>query len=179
MGIKIQATFHTLTMKFTIFASAMATAAFADELSWFDGEMFGQVDAESLDFNEAFDDAADFFVQIGAEERNGLGQVLLQTKSNADSFIENMTPTSRESFDTMYAQTREAAFNWLSQINQEDRARVGEMLSQTSYGQYFMQQGVNTEVADQINNYFSQLTYTEEPEEDLAQTDAGIPDREL
>ena len=90
-----------------------------------------------------------------------------------------MHPVDREKFDNMYAQTRDAAFNWLSQIGEEDRSRVGEMLSQTSYGQYFMQQGVNTEVADQINNYFSQLTYTEEPEEDLAQTDAGIPDREL
>ena len=69
-------------MKFTIFASAIAavaTAAYED--SWVDGEMFGQVDAEALDFSEVFDDAADFFIQIDSEERNSLGQILLQTKS--------------------------------------------------------------------------------------------------
>lgn len=169
-------------MKFTIFASAVAAVAVADELSWYEGEMFGQVDAEALDFGEAFDDAADFFIQIGAEERNSLGQVLLQTKAKADDFIANMTPASREIFDNMYAQTRKSAFNWLSQIDQQDRARVGEMLSQTGYGQYFMQQGVNEEVADQINTYFSQLSWTEEPEQetDLVQVDAdSATDAEL
>ena len=64
-------------MKFTIFASAMAvaaTATFDDEMTpWYEGEMFGQVDSESLDFTEAFDDAADLFIQINAEERASLG----------------------------------------------------------------------------------------------------------
>merc|ERR1712079_74243 len=103
-------------MKFTIFASAVASIAAADELSWYEGEMFGQVNAESLDFNEAFDDAADFFIQIGSEERNSLGQMLLQTKAKADDFIANMSDESRHSFENMYAQTRKNAFNWLSQI---------------------------------------------------------------
>jgi len=35
--------------------------------------MFGQVSAESIDFDEFFDDSADFFMQIGSEDRNSLG----------------------------------------------------------------------------------------------------------
>ena len=149
-------------MKFTIFASALAAVATASyEESWYEGDMFGQVDAEALDFGEVFDDAADFFIQINSEERNSLGQILLQTKSMADDFIANMHPSDYERFENAYAQTREAAFNWLSQIAEEDRAKVGEMLSQTSYGQYFMQTGIREEVADSINNYFAQLTWAE------------------
>ena len=45
---------------FTIALASTATAVFED--SWYEGEMFGQVDAEAVDFNEAFDDAADFFI---------------------------------------------------------------------------------------------------------------------
>jgi len=172
-------------MKFTIFATTMAavsTAIVNVEEPWFDGQMFGQVQAETLNFGEVFDDSADFFIQINSEERNSLGQVLLQTKSKVDDFISNMHPADRESFDTIYAQTRESAFNWLSQIQEEDRARVGEMLSQTSYGQYFMQTGIREEVADSINNYFAQLTWGAEPETEngsLAQVDAGAEDEEL
>merc|ERR1711957_456630 len=142
----------------------MGFAAVSDEgdaSPWFEGQMFGQVAAESLDFGEAFDDAADFFIQIGEEERNSLGQILLQTKSMTDNFIANMHESDRPSFDAMYAQTRKAAFNWLSQINEEPRARVSQMLSQTSYGQYFMQQSVNEDVAGEINNFLAQLSEAE------------------
>jgi len=125
-------------MKFTIFASAIVAAANANEESWFEGEMFGQVSAETLDFNAAFDDAADFFIQIGAQERSGLGQVLVQTKSEGEAFLAELEPESRVMFNNLYAQTREEAFNWLSQIDESSRARMGEMLSQTSAGQYFM-----------------------------------------
>lgn len=105
-------------MKFTIFACAMATVATAALIEQDDSaEMsFGQVSAESLDFGEVFDDAADFFIQINSEERSSLGQILLQTQSMTSDFIENMHPSDRQAFDTMYAQTRESAFNWLSQI---------------------------------------------------------------
>ena len=85
-----------------------------------------------------FDDTADLFIQIGTEERNSLGQVLLQTKSLTDEFIANMHPETRANFDQMYAQTRQAGFNWLGEIGSDSSAKVGEMLSQTSYGQYFM-----------------------------------------
>ena len=175
-------------MKLGLFATALvasASAAYVEEnLSpWYEGDMFGQVEANSLDFGEVFDDVADFFIQVKSEDRDSLGNILLQTKSMADDFVMNMQPEDRQRFDNYYAQTREAAFNWLSQIDEADRARVGEMLSQTSYGQYFMQQGVREEVADQINNYFSQLSWTVEEgdDEQFAQTEAetGVADEEL
>lgn len=173
-------------MKLGLFAVTLAATASAtyDEINpWSDENMFGQVEAESLDFNEVFDDVADFFVQVSSEDRDSLGQVLLQTKSMADDFIANMHPTDREKFDNYYAQVRESAFNWLSQIDEADRARVGEMLSQTSYGTYFMQQGVSQEVAGQINDYFSQLSWTAEEgdDEQFAQTEAGadVEDEDL
>ena len=174
-------------MKLGLFTSALVAAASAtyveEPLSpWYDGDMFGQVQAEALDFGEAFDDVADFFIQVDRESRDSLGNILLQTKSMADDFIANMQPEDRARFDNYYAQTRDAAFNWLSQIDEGDRARVGEMLSQTSYGQYFMQQGVRNEVADQINNYFSQLSWTAEEgdDEQFAQTETNtVADEEL
>lgn len=186
-------------MKLSLFAATLAASAYAADLEqvdepttfaavsdegdaspWFEGQMFGQVAAESLDFGEAFDDAADFFIQIGEEERNSLGQILLQTKSMTDNFIANMHESDRPSFDAMYAQTRKAAFNWLSQINEEPRARVSEMLSQTSYGQYFMQQSVNEDVAGEINNFFAQMSWNEDAEEDsFVQVDASVDEAEL
>ena len=173
-------------MKLGLFAVTLAATASAtyDEINpWSDENIFGQVEAESLDFNEVFDDVADFFVQVSSEDRDSLGQVLLQTKSMADDFVANMHPIDREKFDNYYAQVRQSAFNWLSQIDEADRARVGEMLSQTSYGTYFMQQGVSHEVADQINDYFSQLSWTAEEgdDEQFAQTEAGadVEDEDL
>merc|ERR1712156_713902 len=104
-------------MKLGLFTIALAsTAAASFEDSWMEESMFGQVSAESLDFNEMFDDAADFFIQIGAEERQSLGQNLLQVESMADDFIANMQPAERKAFETIYAQTRNNAFTWLSQI---------------------------------------------------------------
>ena len=102
-------------MKFALFLFATASAFIVDDdmTPWFEGEMFGQVDAEALDFGEAFDDTANFLFQIGSEERNGLGQILLQTKATSDHFIANMHPETRAAFDGMYAQTRESSFNWL------------------------------------------------------------------
>ena len=172
-------------MKLGLFAVTLAATASAtmDELNpWAEENLFGQVEASSLDFNEVFDDVADFFVQVNSDDRDSLGQVLLQTKSMADDFIANMHPVDREKFDNYYAQVRESTFNWLSQIDEADRERVAEMLSQTSYGNYFMQQQ-KQEVADQINDYFSQLTWTAEEgdDEQFAQTDAetGVADEEL
>ena len=53
-------------MKLGLFTLALASTATAviieDDEPIFDDEMFGQVSAESLDFNEVFDDAADFFL---------------------------------------------------------------------------------------------------------------------
>ena len=53
-------------MKLALFTVALATTAAAviieDDEPIFDDQMFGQVSAESLDFNEVFDDAADFFL---------------------------------------------------------------------------------------------------------------------
>ena len=170
-------------MKLGLFAVTLAATASAtlDEINpWSDENLFGQVEAESLDFNEVFDDVADFFVQVNSEDRDSLGQVLLQTKALTDDFIANMHPVDREKFDGYYAQVRDSAFNWLSQIDEADRARVGEMLSQTSYGTYFMQEN---RFADQINDYFSQLSWTAEEgdDEQFAQTDAetGVADEEL
>ena len=170
-------------MKLGLFAVTLAATASAtlDEINpWSDENLFGQVEAESLDFNEVFDDVADFFVQVNSEDRDSLGQVLLQTKALTDDFIANMHPVDREKFDGYYAQVRDSAFNWLSQIDEADRARVGEMLSQTSYGTYFMQEN---RFADQINDYFSQLSWTAEEgdDEQFAQTEAetGVADEEL
>ena len=65
--------------------------------------MFGQVSAESIDFDEFFDDSADFFMQISSEDRNNIGTILLQNKSTADDFIERMEPESRQRFEQYYA----------------------------------------------------------------------------
>merc|ERR1740123_946041 len=112
-------------MKLGLFAVTLAATASAtmDELNpWSDENMFGQVEAGSLDFNEVFDDVADFFVQVNSEDRDSLGQVLLQTKAMTDDFVANMHPQDREKFDGYYAQVRDSAFNWLSQIDEADRA---------------------------------------------------------
>uniref|UniRef100_A0A7S3HU70 Uncharacterized protein n=1 Tax=Favella ehrenbergii TaxID=182087 RepID=A0A7S3HU70_9SPIT len=173
-------------MKLGLFTASLAAVAAATEIAepmtpWYDGDMFGQVDADALDFNEVFDDVADFFIQVGSEDRDSLGNMLLQTKALTDDFIMDMQPVDRQRFDQAYAQVRQSALNWLSQINENDRARVGEMLSQTSYGQYFMQQGVREETADQINNFFSQLSWTSDQDDDenLAQVETSVGDEEI
>mmetsp|Transcript_40044 Transcript_40044/g.52439 ORF Transcript_40044/g.52439 Transcript_40044/m.52439 type:complete len:210 (-) Transcript_40044:175-804(-) len=174
-------------MKLGLFTASLAAVAAATEIAepmtpWYDGDMFGQVEADALDFNEVFDDVADFFIQVGSEDRDSFGNMLLQTKALTDDFIMDMQPVDRQRFDQAYAQVRQGALNWLSQINENDRARVGEMLSQTSYGQYFMQQGVREETADQINNFFSQLSWTsnqDDDDENFAQVDTSVGDEEI
>ena len=52
-------------MKFGLFLAATTSNVLAEDdtmTPWFDGDMYGQVDSESLDFGETFDDTADLFL---------------------------------------------------------------------------------------------------------------------
>ena len=174
-------------MKFTLFALVGAASAdyIVENVSpWYDGDVFGQVDSEQVDFNEMFDDSADFLVQVSEDNRQSLGDLLLQVKSMSDDFFSTMQPETAQMFDTAYAQTRESGFNVLAQMAEPERARIGEMLSQTSYGNYFMQSCIPS-VADEVTNFFAQQTWSgeapAEADEGFAQTEneSEVADEEL